>query len=163
MDRRYSPISEIPGAAPRSEPTSYWQRVLMVILLVIGGLFAYNSLHIVMRLRSDPPLAVVGARLNPDSAAYHSHKLMAQACWNYAIVTLQQEYPYGRSLPVHPPSGLGNPSAISALCWPRLRDVWTKPDSWVRTYDWDMDWLTDPSGSFQQTLHRIIDFLNVAK
>lgn len=167
MDRRYSPIDDTYGAASGKEPPSYGRRVLLSVLLVLAGLFLYNSIDVVMRLRSDPPRSVVGARLNSDAAAFRSQQRMARACWNYAVVTVQKEYPFGQSLPANPPpgsrSGAGNPSAISVLCWPRLRLVWTRRDSWVRSYEWNTAWLTNPRGTFQRTLHRILDFLNVTQ
>lgn len=162
MDRRYSPVNEIPSSSLSNEPHGFWRRFFLLILLVIAGLFTYNSLRIVMRLRSDPPPAVVGARLSSDDAAYQSQKRMAQACWNYALVTVQQEYPFGQSLPKYPPRGISGPSAISIACWPGLRNVWTRSDSWVRKYEWDTSWLTNPNGSFQLTLHRVINFFNVS-
>lgn len=167
MDRRYSPLPDIDGSPTRNEPPSHWWRVLITALLVLTGLFLYNSIDVVMRLKSDPPPSVVGARVNSDATAFRSQERMAKACWNYAIVFVQKEYPYGQSLPANPLPGSdnrrGSPSAISVLCWPRLRLAWTRRDSWVRSYEWNIDWMTNPRGSFQRTLHRIVDFLDLAR
>jgi hypothetical protein len=166
MDRRYSPIEDLYGATPGNEPSKYWRHVLLFVLLASAVLFVYNSIQVVMRLRPDPPPAVVGARLNSDGAGYRSQEQMARACWDYAVEYLQTQYPFGQSLPKSPPPGhnnrTGNPSAISVQCWPRLRAVWTQQDSWVKSYEWTADWITNPQGFFMRTLHHIVDFLNVA-
>ena len=165
MVRRYSPIDDMYGATPGNTPPKYWRHVLLFVLLALAGLFVYNSIRVVMRLRPDPPPAVVGAGLNPGETGYHSQERMARACWDYAIESVQKNYPFGHSLPKSPPPGpqnrTGNPSAISTLCWPRLRLVWTRPESWVRSYEWNTGWMTNPHGSFQRTLHRIVDYLDV--
>jgi hypothetical protein len=165
MDRRYSPINDLYGATPEDESPKKRRHVFLFVLLALAGVFVYNSIRLVMRLRPDPPPAVVGARLNPGEAAYRSQERMARACWDYAIESVQKDYPYGQGLPNNPPPGsnnrTGKPSAISTLCWPRLRLVWTRRESWVRSYEWDTDWITDPRGSLQRTLHDILKFLDV--
>lgn len=153
------------GASPRNEPPGYWRRLFLVVFLVLAGFFVYNSVHVVMRLKPDPPPSVVGAKLSSNGAEYRSQKRMARACWDYAIEYVQKNYPFGSTLPEKPPPGAdkrtGKPSAISALCWPRLRDAWTRQESWEKLYEWDTGWVTNARGSFQRTLHRILDFLNV--
>ncbi len=167
MDRRSSPIIDTDGAPSANESSRYWRNVFLFVLLVLAGVFFYNSIYTVMRLRPDPPPFVVGARLSQDEAAYLSQERMARACWNYAIESVQKDYPFGQSLPKNPPprSGkrTGNPSAISILCWPRLRVAWTRRESWVESYEWNTDWITSSQSSFQRTLHRILDFLDVTK
>ena len=165
MDRRNSPITDLYGAAPEDERPKQRGRGWLFVLLVLAGLFAYESIRPVMRLRPDPPPTVVGARLNSDETAYHSQERMARACWDFAIESVQKMYPFGQSLPKSPPPGFshrtGEASAISILCWPRLRVAWTQPDSWVQSYEWSTDWLTNPRGSFQRTLHNLMNYLGI--
>ena len=167
MDRRSSPIIDTVGASSANGSSRYWRNVLLFVLLVLAGVFFYNSVNVVMRLRPDPPPFVVGARLSPDEAAYRSQERMARACWDYAIESVQKDYPFGQSLPKNPPRKSGNrtrnPSAISVLCWPMLRVAWTRQESWVKSYRWNTDWITSSQSPFQRTLHRILDFLDVTK
>ena len=160
MDRRYSPITDLYGPAPEEKPPRHGSNTGLYLLLAVICLFVYESLQPVMRLRSDPPPSVVGTRLSQDDPQYESQLQMARACWNYAIESVQNAYPFGKSLPESVPPRLkdvtGNASDLSLRCWPRLRNAWTQPESWVKKYEWDTSWITDPNSPFRQTLHKII-------
>jgi hypothetical protein len=166
MDRRYSPITDLYGTEAENEPPRRGGHAWFYVLLALAGLFVFESIRPVMHLRSDPPPSVIGARLNEDASQYQSQLRMARACWDYAIHSVQDIYPYGGSLPNEPPPRLKGssrkPTALSALCWPRLRVAWTQPESWERKYEWSTDWITDPNSSFQQTLHNIMNRLGVS-
>ena len=163
MDKRSSPITDLYGATPPEGPRKHRGRGWLLVVLLLAGLFILESIRPVMRLRPDPPPAVVGARLNSNAAENQAQDRMAQACWDYAIQSLQNRYPYGQPLPARPPlasnQSVGNAPEISVLCWPRLRIAWAQPESWVQKYEWDTDWVTDPNGPFQQTVHNITNFL----
>lgn len=167
MDRRSSPITDLYGATLPETPRKRGGRGWQVVLLFLAGLFILESIRPVMRLRPTPPPSVVSASLSPNGIKTQSQDRMAKACWDYATAYLQQSYPYGESLPKNPPlatrNSRGNASAISVLCWPRLRTAWTQNESWVRRYEWSTEWVTDPKGTFQKTLRDIIDFLNPSR
>ena len=161
MDRRSSPITDMYGITPEDYPPPRKSYTWLYVLLTIAGFFVFESIQPVMRLRPDPPPSVVGAGLNPNEASHESQMRTARACWDYAIASVQDVYPYGRDLPGNPPSGSkgksGKASAISELCWPRLRNAWGQPESWVRSYEWSTDWLTDPNGPFQQAIFNVLN------
>lgn len=165
VDRRSSPIIDTDETPSANGSPRYWRNVLLSVLLVLAGVFFYNSIYVVMRLRPDPPPFVIGAKLSSDKAAYRSQVGMARGCWDYAIGSVQKDYPFGRSLPKNPPprfkNGTRNPSEVSVLCWPRLRVAWTRRESWVRSYRWNTQWITNSQRSFRRTLHRILEFLDV--
>jgi hypothetical protein len=165
MDRRYSPISDLYGPAPEEEPPKRKSHNWLYVLLALAGFFVFESLHPVMRLRSDPPPSVVGARLSQDQSQNESQSRMARACWDYAIESVQYAYPFGKSLPNNVPPRLkgstGKPPEISVLCWPRLRDAWNQPESWVEKYEWSTTWITDPDSSFRQTLRKVTNALGI--
>ena len=137
----------------------------LYVLLTIAGFFVFGSIQPVMRLRPDPPPSVVGASLNPGESSHESQMRTARVCWDYAIASVQDVYPYGTDLPRNPSSALksksGKASAISALCWPRLRNAWNQPRSWVRTYEWSTDWLTNPDSPLQRTIFNILNRLGL--
>jgi hypothetical protein len=161
MDRRYSPIIDMYGAAPEGHPPRRKSHTWLYVLLTIVAFFAFASIRPVMRLRPDPPPSVVGARQAPAKASQGSQMRMAKACWDFAIVSVQEVYPYGRDLPKNPPPALtrklGKVSDLSALCWPGLRTAWSQPESWVRSYGWSTDWITSPDGPVQRTIFNILN------
>ncbi len=166
MDKRYSAISDLYGPAPEEKPPKRSSSNMgLYLVLALIGFFVFESLQPVMRLRSDPPPSVVGVKLNPNDPQYESQMRTARACWDYAIETVQYRYPFGRRLPDSVPPKLrgsnGKASALSVLCWPRLRDAWTQPESWVEKYEWSTDWISDPDSSFRQNLRKFINVLGI--
>jgi hypothetical protein len=166
MDRRSSPITDMYGASAEDYSPRRKSHTWLYVLLTITGFFVFGSIQPVMRLRPDPPPSVLGASLNPGETSHESQMRTARACWDYAIASVQVAYPYGRDLPRNPPAGLrgnsGKPSAISKLCWPRLRNAWSQPESWVRSYEWSIDWLTNPDGPFQRTIFNILNRFGIS-
>jgi hypothetical protein len=155
MSRRYSPIADLYGLPPEDTPPKKGGRGWLIIVLVLAGVFAYESSHLVMRLRPDPPSDFMGVNVNSDEASYHAQERLARDCWDYAIQHLQNAYPYGQSLPLSPTFGFANAPAIRIKCWPALRSVWTQKESWEWSYEWSTDWLSDPRGFFQEVFRRL--------
>lgn len=155
MDSRYSPINDMYGVTPRGKPPKRISSMWPFVLGALAGLFIYESIHPVMRLRPDPPRSVMGAKLNSTGAEHQAQEPTARACWDFAIQSLQKTYRYGRVLPVNPPRIPGNSNgstpAINTLCWQRLRLAWPRSESWVQTYEWKTDWIT-------KTIHNLVDF-----
>jgi hypothetical protein len=166
MDRRSSPIIDLYGAEPEDHSPRRKSHTWLYVLLTIAGFFVFGSIQPVMRLRPDPPPSVVGASLNSGKISHESQMRTARGCWDYAINSVQDLYPYGRVLPINPPASLrgrsGRASAISALCWPRLRNAWDQPGSWVRSYEWSTHWLTNPDGPFQRTIFNILNRFGIS-
>jgi hypothetical protein len=162
MDRRSSPITDLYGASPEDYSPRRKSHTGLYVLLTITGFFVFGSIQPVMRLRPDPPPSVIGASLSPGEASHSSQMRTARACWDYAIASVQDVYPYGRDLPRNPPSDFKSKSGIGALCWPRLRNAWSRPESWVRTYEWTTDWLTNPDGPFQRTIFNILNRFSIS-
>ena len=166
MDRRSSPINDLYGISPEDHSPPRKSHALLYLLLTAAGLFAFESIQPVMRLRPDPPPAVIGTSLDPDEAAHDSQIQMARVCWDYAIASVENVYPYGMELPRNPPIGSksksGKATAVSTLCWPRLRNAWSRRESWVRSYRWSTDWLTNSDSHFQRTIFDILNKLSAA-
>lgn len=165
MDKRYSAITDLYGQAAEEKPPKRSSNIGLYVVLALIGFFVFESLESVMRLRSDPPQYVVGARVNKGDSQYESQLRTARACWNYAIESVQDKYPFGSSLPDNVPPILrgsnGKASELSVLCWPRLRGAWPRPESWVEKYEWRTDWISDPDSSFRQTLHKILNIMGI--
>lgn len=165
MDRRYSPITDLYGTAPQDKTPRRRSRAGLYLLMGLAGFFIFQSIQPVMRLRPDPPPSVVGARLN-DNASRDQYQLqMARACWEYAVDSVQNLYPYGSYLPKAPPKAARSrnlrPTALSELCWPRLRNAWTQSASWKRSYQWSTDWMANPDSSFRQIVNKVLDALGI--
>jgi hypothetical protein len=166
MDKRYSPIVDMYGAVPDAPSPRGKDRFWLYVLLTIVSFFAIESIRPVMRLRPTPPPSVVGNSLSHDGDQIASQQRMARGCWDYAITSLQNVYPYGSDLPRDPPPRIshrnGTSSVVSALCWPRLRVAWTQSESWVRSYEWSTDWATNPRSPFRQAIHNALNRVGIA-
>ena len=164
MDRRSSPITDLYGSSPE-DYSPRRSHTWLYVLLTIAGFFVFESIQPVMRLRPDPPPSVVGATLKPGEASHESQMRTARACWDYAITSVQDVYPYGSDLPKNPPSRFkkkyGRAPALSELCWPRLRNAWGRSDSWARSYKWSTDWFTNPNSPFQRAIFNTLNRLGI--
>ncbi len=165
MGKRYSAINDMYGVGPSEEPSRQRRRVWPFVLLVLVGFIVAGSVSPVLRLRSDPPQAVIGARLTSDEGQYQAQKRRAEVCWEYAIQYLQNIYPHGHALPKSPPPVVRNVARAAAVeidaCWPRLRSVWTRRDSWVLSFEWSTKWITGRHGFFQEALRIIEDLFRM--
>lgn len=161
MDRRSSPIDDLYGVTPQDRIPRRQGHAWFWILVGLVGFFVIESMRPVMRLRPDPPQSVVGPTGNLNKAELRAQTHTAKACWNYAIQSLQGAYPNGESLPLRPPHASGkSATALSVVCWPRLRVAWTQRDSWEEKYEWDTSWLTNSNSSFQKTVRNVMDYLS---
>ena len=160
MSSSYSVINELYGVEParrRPEP----QGVLgLVVVIVLSGMFFYESVHPVMRLRSNPvPVFLKGtANLNSASARHQEH---IARCWDSAAQYVSEKYSYGAILPSRPPEdftiAVGGDYATSALYWQRVRRLWNQPDSWVTSYQLNTGWINNAMGSLGKAVK---DYLN---
>lgn len=165
MDRKYSPIHDLYGVAPDDSSDRRKNRTWLYVLLTIAGFFVLQSVQPVMRLRQQPPQSIVDASLSPGELPDASQLQAASACWDYAVASVQNVFPYGGDLPTNPPpplvNGPGKASAVGVQCWPRLRKVWSQPQYWVRSYRWSTEWLTDPDGPVQGTISHLLNWLGI--
>lgn len=165
MDRRYSSVVDIYGASPNGPSPRANNRTWLYVLITIAAFFAIESVRPVMRLRPSPPASVVNMSLGYGKDQQSSKQRIARPCWDYAVTSLQEIYPYGSGLPRKPPPRVRHTirtsSAVSSLCWPRLRKAWTQPESWVRSYEWSIDWATNPHSSFQRAIHNALNRLGI--
>lgn len=151
MSSTYSVINDLYGVEPaRQEPQR--QGVLgLVIVLLMGGMFLYESVHPVMRLRSEPPPALLKSKTTLKTTATRNQQHFKQPYWNTAAEYVSQKYPYGETLPSSPPESftlaMGGDYATSNLYWQRLRGLWNQPEMWVRSYQLDTDWINTAVGA----------------
>ena len=166
MDRRSSPLVDIYDTPPNDPSLRGKSRAWLYILLTIVAFFALESIRPVMRLRPAPPPSVLGETPAHAGGQHGSQHHLSQACWDYAVASLQNAYPYGTDLPHDPPPRvsrrIATSSAIGNICWPGLRKAWTRPESWDRSYEWSADWATDPHSPFRETIHEALARLGLA-
>jgi hypothetical protein len=145
MSNSYSVINDLYGVEPaRQEHRS--QGVLgLVIVMLLGGMVLYESLHPVMRLRSEPPPTLLKSRKTLKAPATRGPDHISQSYWTTAAEYVAEKYPFGETLPTRPPEGftmaMGADFATSNLYWQRLRGLWDQPDMWVRSYQLDTGWV----------------------
>jgi hypothetical protein len=160
MDRRSSPIVDLYETTPKGPSLRWKSHAWLYILLAIAAFFALESAHPVMRLRPVPPPSAPGETRGHAGDQHSSQHHLSQACWEYAVTSLQNVYPYGSTLPHDPPPRVSRriaaSSAVSNLCWPGLRKAWTRPESWDRSYEWSADWATDPHSPFRESIHEAL-------
>jgi len=165
MNRRYSPISDMYGVPPDDPSTRRKSRVWRYVLLIVAVYFIFQSIQPVMRLRPSPLQSVVGANVSPGELADKPQLQRAKTCWDYAVASVQDVFSYGGNLPANPPAPLvripARASARGAQCWLRLRQAWTQPQSWVRSYRWSTEWITDATGPVQGTISHALNRLGM--
>jgi len=145
MSNSYSVINDLYGVEPaRQEPRR--QGVLgLVVVMFLGGMVLYESVHPVMRLRSEPPPTLLKSRKTLKAAATRGQVHISQSYWSAAAEYVAEKYPFGETLPTRPPEGftmaMGSDFATSNLYWQKLRGLWDQPDMWVRSYQLDTGWV----------------------
>ena len=153
MSNSYSLINDLYGVEPvRQQPDRRggWG---LVIVLAVAGLFLYESVHPVMRLRSNPPSDFVKAAVNRRAPVRPGQETVALSYWNMASAFVSGKYAYGDALPVSPPADFalsGNQDyATRAIYWQRLRELWNQQGVWVTSYQFDTGWISDALESFR--------------
>jgi hypothetical protein len=115
--------------------------------------FMYLSIPSVMRLRVEPPAAFseCSPGLRPEGCEAEGR--LASAYWARTVGFVEWRYKFGASLPIDPPpefaldaqtardGGLEDTPANRLRYWRRLRQVWTRPETWEKSYEWNMGWV----------------------
>ena len=151
MSKNYSVISDLYGVEPARQEPQRQGSLGLVIVMLLCGMFLYESVHPVMRLRSEPPPTILKSRKRVKARATRSQQLVAQSYWDAAAQYVSEKYPYGKALPNRPPEGftmaMGADYATSNIYWQNLRGLWDQPDMWVRSYQLDTGWINDAVAS----------------
>lgn len=150
---------------PTSRKPGIWKWVIVVL---VAFFFVIRSTRPVMRLRQDPPsefLNGVSHRLQHQQA----ERQLAEAYWQVAVQTIQSTYPSTKPLPALPPPEfkigregveLSSGSEQSrTIYWQQLRRVWDLPEVWVKSFEWNMDWLGSDFASIQKGAQEFVDKL----
>jgi hypothetical protein len=125
---------------------------MWVFILGLGTFFVFRSAHLIMRLRSDPPLEFVETRPDVKPEQLRAEERLARAYWECAAKTVQARYSYGSNLPAEPlpefkVDSRTNPEVSTTAgrsrgrYWKNLRRVWGMPQAWEQTIQWDTNWL----------------------
>jgi hypothetical protein len=144
MSGTYSVINDLYGVETARRPARQGGLGLIVVML-LGGMFLYESVHPVMRLRSEPPPSILKARAKATAAATGHQDRVAQSYWTLASNFVSEKYSYGEFLPIRPPEdftvAMGGDYVTSSLYWQRLRGIWNQPENWIQSYQLDTDWI----------------------
>ncbi|HET7212643.1 MAG TPA: hypothetical protein VFL79_03590 [Terriglobia bacterium] len=151
MSKTYSVINDLYGvgsASQKPERQGVWG---LVVVILLGGLVLYQSIHPVIRLRSEPPSVVLKNRASRSATATHGQEYAANSYWGTATSYVTEKYPYGEALPSTPSEGftlaMGGDYATSNVYWQRLRELWNEPDMWVKSFHVDTGWINNALGS----------------
>jgi len=127
----------------------------LLIPIILGLVFVLTSYRAKNRLRPEMPAAFVAPR--DRSSASKSEKDIAGAYWKAACTNIQWKYVYGHPLPSDPPpefqiddrrlGALAADATTRLLYWRRLQQVWFRPETWTKEYEWDFGWVGDPISS----------------
>lgn len=138
MSSTFTVISELYGVETTRRSARRGGFGLIVVML-LGGFFLYESIHPVMRLRSEPPYSKTAAATNHDQGS------VAGSYWNRAASFMSENYSYGEFLPTTPPedftTAMGGDYVTSSIYWQRIRGIWNQPANWVQSYQLDTGWV----------------------
>ncbi|HXH50290.1 MAG TPA: hypothetical protein VNM47_13190 [Terriglobia bacterium] len=144
MRNDYSVINDLYGVEAAHPPASQ-AGLGLVILMLLGGMFLYQSIHPVMRLRSEPPSAFLKGGANSGPAMSADQDSAARSYWDQAANFVSAKYSYGEFLPSNPPedftAAMGGNYSASSIYWQRLRGLWNQPEIWVQSYQLDTGWV----------------------
>jgi hypothetical protein len=131
-----------------------YDKLLAPVLLL--GAFLYFSFQPIFRVRSDMPREFVDVPTSSSQQMRASEEKLARAYWNCVVNNIQWKYGYGYSLPPDPPAeftiaqnpgSLGLDGANRIRYWHKLQGVWYVSSTWSKTYEWNLNWLTDSAQS----------------
>lgn len=144
MRYEYSVINELYGTENARRQPRREGSLGFYVLLALAGIFLFESVHPVMRLRSEPPPSFLIGKSARDARPSQSQENVARVYWNVAAGTVTERYSYGQLLPRNPPRDFTisqrDNYATRALYWQRLRGLWNQQETWVRSYRFDTAW-----------------------
>jgi hypothetical protein len=128
-----------------------FDKILVAVIAV--GLFLAASIHTGFRVSPAMPRDFVDrANLLPGHDGTAEEKI-AGAYWNSVVARIQWMYSYQQYLPQNPPpeftslspglEGAGD-AATRIRYWRKLNQVWYRPDTWTKEYEWDFHWVSNP-------------------
>ncbi len=132
-------------------------------------LFVMLSIRPVMYLRTDPPAEFFEGTQDSNTTQRVTEEHLARAYWDSAIRYVQPKYEFGTNLPDQPLpefklEGTGvrdgsskNDSDARGRYWRRLRQVWTRPQAWEKSYVWDTGWIDAALASLQRAGRQLVD------
>lgn len=147
MSSTFSVIGDLYGVESAHRPVRQGGLGLIAVIL-LGGIFLYESIHPVMRLRSEPPSS------NATASRKDNQSAVARSYWNRAADFVSKNYSYGEFLPSRPPEdftmAMGGDYITSSIYWQRVRSLWSQPENWVQSYQLDTGWIYSALGSVRQ-------------
>lgn len=147
MTKDYSPINDLYGLDPERRPSASSGTSWLVVVVILVCFFSLESIRPARRLRDRPPADFVRASGDLSIQQVREQERVARSYWRLAVEWLQQKYPFGTTLPSSPLDHftLADESDAGARLryWNRLREVWNEPESWVKGYEWNTDWVTN--------------------
>jgi hypothetical protein len=139
----------------------------IVLIVIASALFTFASIKETFRLRPEMPQQFIDTSVPTQRPA---EERIARAYWDCTTLHIQGKYVHEQRLPEEPPSefaialpdpGQDTPDPSSRIrYWRRLRSVWTAPESWHKTYEWDFNWVTEWTEATQRWLNNHVPGLN---
>jgi hypothetical protein len=140
--------------------------VTLMFIAAVVGLIVYASFQPTLRLKQEIPKAFMDDISSWPPQKRAQEEKIARAYWQCALNTVQWNYGYGHHLPDDPPpeflvtaKEVGtavNDTGSRMRYWHNLGRVWYQPNSWEKTYGFD---LNSVSASLQAAGTRLELFL----
>jgi hypothetical protein len=103
MSSPYSVTNDLYGVETTHQHPQRQGALGLVVVLLLGGMFLYESVHPVLRLRSEPPPILLKKRTNRKARATQAQEHIARGNWSAAAEYVSEKYPYAKVLPNTPP------------------------------------------------------------
>jgi hypothetical protein len=124
---------------------------IALVTLIVGGLFIYRSVAVVMRLRAEPPPEFIEVNPTWSAKQQEAEARLGRAYWDCARNLSRTTFRFGVRLPDNPPDvfsvdAKAYPSIVEPApaartrYWRNLQKVWTHPAAWEKTYEWHTSW-----------------------
>lgn len=132
-------------------------------------LFVILSVRPEIHLRTDPPVEFLEGLQDLSAAERTTEERLARAYWDSAVRYVQPKYQVGTTLPNEPlpefnagrtgarPETSRNISDARIRYWRRLREVWTLPRAWEKSYVWDTGWIDMSLATLQRAGRQLVD------
>jgi hypothetical protein len=126
----------------------------LIYPLFLAALLMFVSYRPKYHLREDMPDDFFSPSTSDSPQKRAQQEKIASAYWESAQMNIQWKFTHGHPLPADVPAefsidartlgpGASDPLA-RLLYWRRLEEVWSRPETWKKQYEWDWSWVHDP-------------------
>jgi hypothetical protein len=119
------------------------------VVVIVVAIVSYAAFQPQFRVRPDAPAEFLDESRSMPASRRTAEEKIARAYWRCAVTQIQWTYGYGHRLPDNPPAEFvisasevgpaANDTAMRDRYWRRLQRAWYLPNSWQKSYGWDLN------------------------